>query len=331
MKSINNSNEISPANDPATTILEKWKVQHGQVWEAGSHRIMCGDSTSAPDVFRLLGDDIPLLMVTDPPYGVQYSPQWRVKVFGEQKAIGSGVTNDHLIDWTAAFRFFRGDVAYVWHASKFTSDVQRQLMSIGFEIRSQIIWAKHHFAISRGHYHWKHETCWYAVRKGATAKWIGDRKQSTVWEIRSLNAFGRSEARVFHSTQKPEECMARPIRNHDTPVVYDPFCGSGTTLVSCEKNGRSGRGMEISPLNVAVTLDRLVSLGLKPTLCRVKGIISREKEKFIYSIDIKTRLDIAEFKTRKLAEDFGILDMSMKDVFALMKWYFLEFEGDSRK
>lgn len=121
----------------------------------------------------------------------------------------------------------------------------------GFEIRNQIIWAKPHFPISRGHYTYRHEPLWYAVRKGATAHWIGDATENTVWNIAlDKNVEGG------HSTQKPLECMAHPIRNHEGDV-YDPFLGSGTTLVACQNLGRRGRGIEISAAYVAVCLERM--------------------------------------------------------------------------
>lgn len=112
---------------------------------------------------------------------------------------------------------------------------------------------------SQGHYHWKHEPCHYAVRKGKTAQWIGERTNNTVWDI-------DSDADVLggHSTQKPVECMARPIRNHDFAIVYDPFGGSGTTMVACEQLGRQCRMMEIAPEYCAVILERMSAMGLEP-------------------------------------------------------------------
>src|SRR5205814_8506796 len=106
-----------------------------------------------------------------------YQPTWRQSAgLGPQRQTGR-VLNDDRVDWTCAYRLFRGDVAYVWHAGVHTVEVATGLHLADFEIRSQIIWAKQHFAISRGHYHWQHEPCWYAVRKGKKANWCGDRGQ----------------------------------------------------------------------------------------------------------------------------------------------------------
>lgn len=149
--------------------------------------------------------------------------------------------NDDRVDWTEAWALSPAHVVYCWHADQHASRVQSSLESADYEMRSQIIWAKPHFPISRGHYHWQHEPCWYAVRKGHSAGWIGDRSQTTLWQITlDRNVDGG------HSTQKPVECMERPIRNHEGDV-HDPFLGSGTTLVACEKLGRKCYGMEISP------------------------------------------------------------------------------------
>ncbi len=121
----------------------------------------------------------------------------------------------------------------------------------GFEIRAQIIWAKDRFALSRGHYHWQHEPCWYAVR--GTAHWKGDRSQSTLWNIPSREDRGHG-----HGTQKPVECMRRPMLNNSSPgqAVYEPFCGSGTTIIAAETIGRVCHAVEISPAYVDVAITR---------------------------------------------------------------------------
>ena len=109
---------------------------------------------------------------------------------------------------------------------------------------SQIIWAKDRFALSRGDYHWQHEPCWYVVRSDAKHSWYGDRKQTTLWSIPRADDKGHG-----HGTQKPVEAMARPIRNNSNPgqCVYDPFLGSGTTMIAAEQLGRSCLALEIEP------------------------------------------------------------------------------------
>ena len=126
------------------------------------------------------------------------------------------------------------------------------MTAVGFDVRSQIIWAKDRFALSRGHYHWQHEPCWYAVRNGP-ANWTGDRKQSTLWQIPAREGQG-----FEHGTQKPVECMKRPIENNSSPgqAIYEPFCGSGTTIIAAEITGRSCHAIELMPQYVDVAVER---------------------------------------------------------------------------
>jgi DNA modification methylase len=231
------------------------RCRPGDLWALGEHRLLCGDSTRPEDVARLLGDARPNLMVTDPPYGVEYDPNWRNEAAEKgliaHAAVRVGeVANDDRADWREAWELFPGEVVYCWHADLRASSVWESLVASGFLIRAQIIWAKTRFAISQGHYHFQHEPCFYAVRKGATAGWIGDRSQTTLWTVTlDKNVDGG------HSTQKPVECMARPLRNHGGDV-YDPFLGSGTTIIAAEQNGRRCRGLEISPKYGDVILSR---------------------------------------------------------------------------
>lgn len=232
----------------------------GDLWLCGSHRVLCGDSTLADAVARVCGAMVPVLMVTDPPYGVNYDPIWREDAgLGRQRQTGS-VANDDQADWTPAYELFPGDVAYVWHAGVHAGEVAAGLRTAGFEVRAQIIWSKQHFAMSRGHYHWQHEPCWYAVRHGRKSHWRGDRKQSTIWQVANLNPFGGSseEKPTGHGTQKPVELMRRPILNHTESGegVYDPFLGSGTTLIAAELTGRICLGIDIDPRYVDVIVRR---------------------------------------------------------------------------
>ena len=241
-------------------------IQRGDLFALGAHRLLCGDSTHAEDVARALGGTVPLLMVTDPPYGVEYEPNWRNEAtrpdgtpYGA-RSLGK-VTGDAQVDWTSAWSLFPGAVAYVWHAGRHAAEVAVSLSSADLYIRSQVIWRKPTFIISRGHYHWQHEPCWYAVRKGSTSKWCGDRKQSTVWDIASPMGWTRAEmddadAKTGHGTQKPVECMARSIRNHEAPDVYDPFLGSGTTLIAGEQLGRRCFAIELEPMYCQLAIDR---------------------------------------------------------------------------
>ena len=234
----------------------------GDLWILGSHRLLCGDSRSKQDVERVLEGEVPVLMVTDPPYGVEYDPNWREDAVGTHVHSTGKVQNDDIVDWSEALALFPGNVAYVWHAGIYADQVAVGLRGIGFEIRSQIIWAKEHFVLSRGHYHWQHEPCWYAVREGCSANWTGDRKQSTIWTVPNACAFGggagADDQKTIHGTQKPLELMRRAIKNHteERDLVYEPFCGSGSTLIAAEQLGRRCAAIEIDPAYCDVIVQR---------------------------------------------------------------------------
>ena len=208
----------------------------GDLWLLGRHRLLCGDATVATDVDRALGGVAPLLMVTDPPYGVEYDPSWRNRAGAATTKRTGKVLNDDRADWREAWALFPGDVAYVWHGALHAATVAQSLEAAGFAIRSQIIWAKDRLVLSRGDYHWQHEPCWYAVRTSGKGHWAGDRKQTTLWQIASKD----QDAETVHGTQKPVEACAGRSSNNSSPgqAIYEPFMGSGTTLIAAETTGR---------------------------------------------------------------------------------------------
>lgn len=258
--------------DDVPALQDVAVTQPGDVWLLGRHRLVCGDATSEVDVSLALGGVRPHLMVTDPPYGVEYDPDWRNradrangKPYGAS-AIGT-VNNDDKADWREAWALFPGDVAYAWHpAGAMQVDHYNALVAVGFEVRMQIIWSKSHFPIGRGNYHVQHEPCWYAVRNGKTAHWSGDRSQSTLWQIDKP-----MKSETGHSTQKPVECMRRPIENNSSAgqAVYDPFVGSGTSIIAAEMTGRACHAIEISPQYCDVAVRRWQAFtGISATLER---------------------------------------------------------------
>jgi len=230
----------------------------GDVWILGRHRLVCGDSTDADVVAKCLNGVEPHLMVTDPPYGVEYDANWRNEALRSDgsnvgaRAVGK-VLNDNQADWSEAWSLFPGDVAYVWHADKKAHIVANSLIDNGFNIRAQIIWAKNNMVIGRGDYHPKHEPCWYAVKDKKTGHYVGGRKQTTIWDISKP-----MKSETGHSTQKPVECMKRPIENNSSPgqAVYEPFSGSGTTIIAAEMTGRVAHAIELNPAYVDVAVKR---------------------------------------------------------------------------
>jgi len=249
--------ELNAKAEETPPLPAKPIVKSGELWLLGDHRLLVGDCTDKAAVSRAVGEFRPNLMVTDPPYGVEYDANWRNeadrangKAYGA-RAIGK-VSGDTSADWRLAWALFEGDIAYCWHAGRHARTVQESLESVGFAMRSQIIWAKDRLIISRGDYHWQHEPCWYAVRKGKKGNWHGGRSQTTLWSIT------HAKSETGHSTQKPIECMRRPIINNSKKGdwIYDPFLGSGTTLVSCEMESRRCIGIEIDPAYAQLTIER---------------------------------------------------------------------------
>ena len=276
--------------DDVPPLPENPVSERGDVWVLGRHRILCGDSTMPTDVEKVLAGVKPHLMVTDPPYGVNYDPAWRVKVgIGSAGTAIGKVLNDDRADWREAWALFPGNVAYVWHAGLFADVVADSLRSCRFDIRAQIVWVKTRHVLSRGHYHpqhepalygvreeaddgWRfvpeHEVSAYAVKKGATAAWVGGRKQSTVWFIEHL------KSDTGHGTQKPVECMKRPIENNSSPgqAIYEPFSGSGTTIIAAEMTGRSCYAIELNPAYVDVAVKRWQAFTGKRAIRESDGI-----------------------------------------------------------
>jgi hypothetical protein len=163
----------------------------GQSYKLGPHRLLCGDATDPEQVHELLGDASPLLLATDPPYGVGLENGWRDEVgVGSRRRSGrhrhTSIRGDERSDWSGAYELVPSlTVAYVWMASVRACEVEAGLERIGFRVRQQLIWDKCGFVLSRGHYHWAHEPCLHATRIGAQVRWYGPRNQSTVWRAAS--------------------------------------------------------------------------------------------------------------------------------------------------
>lgn len=239
------------------------RVKLGDIWALDQHLLACCDARSHSAIARLWTinqQPAPFMMVTDPTYGVEYDPEWRDHAEGANKWPGQRVNkkleNDDVIDWTEAYKLFPGTVAYVWCSALHVDVIFTSLRSVGLQPRYQIIWNKGVGTFGRGNYHWQHEVCYYCVRKYCSPKWQGDSTQTTVWDIAGLNAAGRKEQRFEHPTQKPVECMTRAIRNHKAEVVYDPFVGSGTTIIACELLNRRCVACEINPTYCELAIAR---------------------------------------------------------------------------
>jgi DNA modification methylase len=257
----------------------------GDLWVCGEHRVLCGDSTSAAAVAQLLGERKPSLMVTDPPYGIQLDSEWRDRAglngcgpaetsYMKNRTAGhteTTISGDTRADWSEAFELVPSlQIAYVWHASIFTREVLNGLLRIGFLYPQQIIWNKGRTVLTRTHYWYQHEPCWYVRKKNAP--WFGKPgENSTIWDSASPKFImgGSDEEKFDHPTQKPVDLMRRPILNHTKrgELVYEPFLGSGTTLAAAELTERVCVGIELDPKYVDVVIGRWQTLsGKKATL-----------------------------------------------------------------
>jgi DNA modification methylase len=262
-------------------------VQPGDLWQLGDHRLLCGDATVPVAVARLLDGAAPTLLATDPPYGVSLDGSWRDGVYnglgpaepaymqvdsrsgaigatpanGRRRGRNTTISGDTRVDWSAAFELVPSlEAGYVWHADRHAPEVGEGLRRIGFELICQVIWDKERFAMGRSWYHWGHEPCWVVRRSGVTVPFLGERNQSTVWRAPSpkMITAGSEEAKADHPTQKPVVLFETPISNHLRPgeAVYDPFLGSGTTLIAAERLGRRCYALEIEPRYVQVAIER---------------------------------------------------------------------------
>jgi len=261
----------------------------GDLWVCGKHRVLCGDATKPEDVARLLGERKPLLLITDPPYGIELDSEWRDRAglnscgpveanCVKHRTTGhteTTISGDTRADWSEAFELVPClQIAYVWHASVFTREVLDGLLRIGFLYPQQIIWNKGRTVLTRTHYWYQHEPCWYVRKKNAP--WFGKAgENSTIWDSPSPKFIlgGSDEQKFDHPTQKPVELMRRPVLNHTKrgELVYDPFLGSGTTLAAAELTERVCLGLELDPKYVDVIVRRWQTLADRKAISESDG------------------------------------------------------------
>lgn len=223
------------------------EIKLGDIWQLGKHQLMRGDCTQQEVVQEFLKDKSIKLCITDPPYGVNYEVVNRKNSRAENAKVKKHladikIQNDHRASWSAAFALSDAPVLYTWYPAALPEVCIAAQREAGYQPKQSIIWAKNRFALSRSAYHWKHETCSYAVKVGAKADWLGDRKQHTIWEEKVPSPKERR-----HPTQKPVGLYLRPIENHtrEGDWVYDPFAGSGTIFEACQRTARRALGIEL--------------------------------------------------------------------------------------
>jgi DNA modification methylase len=268
--------EVSP--DRADELSEKWKTASGQLWQISSHRIICGDCREKAVINRLFGDDDSRLRMiwTDPPYGVSYAEKtaWMQR-HGAQRS-RRPIANDNLKPDEIARLFIdalENAIAQATPGAALYATVPAgPLLPVfiaameegGFGFRHCLVWLKQSFVLGRADYHYRHEQILYGWLNNGPHFFIDDRTQDSIFEI------DRPTASELHPTTKPVKLIARMIANSSRPgeIVYDPFSGSGSTIVAAHQLGRIGYGCELEPGYIAVQLEQLAMLRLKPELVR---------------------------------------------------------------
>ncbi len=272
--------EDPPAQiDRAGELRAKWGTAAGQLWQSGDHRILCGDCRLAPDVGRLWADGGPKLRMvwTDPPYGVDYAAKNAFLNRSDRgNRIQTPIENDKLTAGETGIMFKQAlEVARQFAepgAACYATVPSGPLLfyffqaftAAGFTFHAQLTWVKHHFVIGMADYHHRYEPILYGWLPDAAHYFVDDRSQDDVFEV------DKPHVSEFHPTTKPVELIARMVANSSRPgeLVYDPFCGSGSTLLAAHQLGRVGYGVELDPGYVAVTLERMAALGLTPELVK---------------------------------------------------------------
>lgn len=239
-------------------LPEEPKSKRGDIYQLGRHRLMCGDSTSYDDVEALVGDRMMDLLLTDPPYNVDYTGKTKDALKIENDSMEDENFRQFLRDafLTADMVMKPGASFYIWHADSEGYNFRGACHDIGWTVRQCLIWAKNVMVMGRQDYQWKHEPCLYGWKDGAAHNWYSDRTQTTVLE------FDRPTRSTLHPTMKPMPLFDYQIKNSSKKgdAVLDLFGGSGTTLVCCEQIGRDCYMMELDPRYVDVIISRWESM-----------------------------------------------------------------------
>jgi DNA modification methylase len=244
--------DAEPQIDKAEELRAKWGVEPGQLWELGEHRLLCGDSTKKEDVDLLMLGEVSEMCFTDPPYGVEYVGKTK-DALTIQNDGADGLPK--LLDGAFASMQRATRLGGAWYvaapAGPLHWEFAKRLMDLGV-YRQTLVWVKDSMVLGHSDYHYKHEPIFYGWNPGAPHREMPDRTQVSVWEI------PRPKRSSEHPTMKPVELVAKAVKNSSSvgSLVFEPFSGSGTTIIACEQLGRKARAIEISPAYVAVALQR---------------------------------------------------------------------------
>lgn len=247
--------ETEVLEDEYEVILpDEPKSKVGDIYQLGNHRLMCGDSTDAIQIEKLMNGEKADILITDPPYNVNYEGKTEDALTIQNDNKTSLEFYEFLksaFDMVAS-NLSKGASFYVWYASSEVVNFVTALVDSGFLVKQELIWCKNTFVLGRQDYHWQHEPCLYGWKSDGSHKWRGDRKQTTVLE------FDKPLANKDHPTMKPVPLFDYQIKNSSRKgdKVLDIFGGSGTTMIACEQNGRQAYLMELDPRYVDVIVNR---------------------------------------------------------------------------
>ncbi|MGM1091333.1 DNA modification methylase [Streptococcus dysgalactiae] len=241
-------------DDFTENVPDEPKSKLGDIYQLGSHKLMCGDSTSAADVKKLMNGELADLLLTDPPYNVSYEGKTKDSLTIKNDSMDNDSFRQFLVNaFSSANEVMKpGAVFYIWHADSEGYNFRGACFDIGWTVRQCLIWNKNSMVLGRQDYHWKHEPCLYGWKDGAGHLWASDRKQTTVID------YEKPQRNGVHPTMKPVGLFDYQIKNNTkgSDIVLDLFGGSGTTLIACESNGRHARLMEYDPKYVDVIINR---------------------------------------------------------------------------
>ena len=270
-KLLDSENTGLTDDDAVPEVTETAISKSGDVWLLGEHKLLCGDATKAEDYKALLGDELADMTVTDPPYNVNYANTAKDKLRGTNRPI----LNDNMGEGFSAFLLAtcqnilavtKGAV-YIAMSSSELDTLQSAFRAAGGKWSTFVIWAKNTFTMGRADYQRQYEPILYGWKDGSQHYWCGARDQGDVWQIK------KPHKTDLHPTMKPVELMERAVRNSSKTrdIVLDPFGGSGTTLIACEKSGRRARLMELDPKYVDVIVKRWQEFTGKQATRRADG------------------------------------------------------------
>jgi len=256
--------ELAGMTEPAELLTDPDEVPEevetrckpGDLWILGRHRLLCGDSTKADDVARLMDGAVAEMMFTDPPYGVNYEGghfhSGDVNIKRKREKLADDDSTAIYTDFLPVALSAVDGPCYMWFAGSKARDIYNAVHDNGCEVHTLIIWNKTNatYAAMNAQYKPRHEPCLYFKPKGSTLRWCGSTTEATVWDQ------ARDGINEFHPTQKPIALASKAIGNHDAKTVLEMFGGSGSTLIACEQLGRKCYAMEISPQYCDVIIQR---------------------------------------------------------------------------